>query len=64
MRNSNSEQILTPMAVKAKSNENENKVYLLNYTIQFLKKRYPEVTPFVTLKFDDERQDLELKSVT
>ena len=39
-----------------------DKVYLLNYTAQFLKERYPEVTPFITLKFDDGRQDLQMKS--
>ena len=26
-----------------------------------LKRQYPKVTPFINLKFDDERQDLNLK---
>jgi hypothetical protein len=37
------------------------KVALLHQTFNLLKSRYPGITPFVTLKFDDGRQDLDLK---
>ncbi len=41
----------------------QDKVNLLNETVQYLKTLYPQVTPFLTLKFDDGRNDLEMKSV-
>ncbi|MDP6039134.1 MAG: hypothetical protein QGG64_11335 [Candidatus Latescibacteria bacterium] len=37
------------------------KVDLLHQTFDLLQARYPGITPFVTLKFDDGRQDLDLK---
>lgn len=40
----------------------EERVNLLNDTAIFLSDRYPEVTPYVTLKFDDGRAELPLKS--
>jgi len=40
-----------------------DKVTLLHHTARFLKNLYSDVTPFVTLKFDDGRADLRLKSV-
>ena len=39
-----------------------DKVDLLHKTAQFLEGLYPDVTRFVTLKFDDWREDLRLKS--
>ena len=41
----------------------QDRVNLLNDTVQYLKAIYPDVTPFLTLKFDDGRSDLEMKSV-
>jgi hypothetical protein len=40
----------------------EDKVNVLNDTTAFLEERYPEVTPFVTLNFDDGRKSLPLRS--
>ena len=39
----------------------QKKVDLLDTTVLLLKRQYPKVTPFINLKFDDERQDLNLK---
>jgi hypothetical protein len=44
--------------------EPQEKVDLINTTFSFLKRRYPKITPFVNLKFDDKRQDLNLKSLS
>ena len=43
--------------------QSQKKVDLINETFYFLKKRYPKITPFISLKFDDKRQDLNLKSL-
>lgn len=40
----------------------EQKVNVINDTTVFLAERYPEVTPYVTLNFDDGRESLPLKS--
>lgn len=39
----------------------QKKVELLDATVLLLKRQYPRITPFINLKFDDERQDLNLK---
>ena len=39
----------------------QDRVNLLNDTVQYLKAIYPDVTPFLTLKFDDGRSDLEME---
>ena len=39
----------------------DKKVDLLTKTSRLLKTRYPKTTSFVTLKFDDKRQDLKLQ---
>ncbi len=42
----------------------QSKVDLINETMLFLKLQSPRVTPFVTLQFDDKRQELALKYVS